>query len=781
MVAIVVVPVLTDGNYFDVTGTTTIATINTTGGVGTLIKLHFDGILTLTHSASLVLPGGDDIVTGAGDEFEFVEFSTGLYRCTAYTLTTGQAIVGGAGGGGALSPIVQIVYLEDGEEAEDLSATAMSHDDNIPQNTEGLEVMTLAITPTSPTNILTIEVITNFSTTGLSNPNTTALFKDAIAPAIATVAHFQSASNRMSSQSLTHEIVAGSTSLQTFKVRIGTDGTDNLYFNNILSTRLFGGTMASSIRITERDPSVVGVGATDNVLWESALIDTSADTETEFDVDVPDGITQFDIIFDLVSGSSTSNPIVQLGDASSIEITGYDSVAASMQTGVASSASSAGMHIRYSLDATQIVGTMSFFLIDPATNLWTASWQMHNGALISSYGNGRKALTGPLTRVRLTTAGGSDTFDNGQFRIRSIIPAPDAGGNRYANDFRLTLTTGVPVTTTDVLTATNIFLTPTGRGNSIGLFNGSTWQLLHSAEVSTGTLTATVDKPYDVFAYNNAGVVTLETLVWTSDTVRATALVLQDGVWSKTGDLTRRYIGTFYGLFNGSTWQLLHSAEVSTGTLTATVDKPYDVFAYNNAGVVTLETLVWTSDTVRATALVLQDGVWSKTGDLTRRYIGTFYTSATDQTEDSLENRFLYNYYNQVWRKGEGTYSAERTSVSSSFEEPNTEIRCNFVLGVVEDTIRVSAAGGWEMSSGHAGIGIGVDSTTLPARGTTHAFQFSVANQPGPFGVSAPVLVAIGFHFTTILCHNGGAGTVTLEDTDDTLRAKVWNNTEVKM
>ena len=217
-------PVLTDGNYFDVTGTTTIATINTTGGVGTLIKLHFDGILTLTHSASLVLPGGDDIVTGAGDEFEFVEFSTGLYRCTAYTLTTGQAIVGGAGGGGALSPIVQIVYLEDGEEAEDLSATAMSHDDNIPQNTEGLEVMTLAITPTSPTNILTIEVITNFSTTGLSNPNTTALFKDAIAPAIATVAHFQSASNRMSSQSLTHEIVAGSTSLQTFKVRIGTDG-----------------------------------------------------------------------------------------------------------------------------------------------------------------------------------------------------------------------------------------------------------------------------------------------------------------------------------------------------------------------------------------------------------------------------------------------------------------------------------------------------------------------------------------------------------------------------
>lgn len=77
--------VLTDGNYFDVTGTTTITSINTTGGIGTLIKLHFDGILTLTHDGDYInLPGGANITTAAGDEAEFIEYATGKYRCTNY-------------------------------------------------------------------------------------------------------------------------------------------------------------------------------------------------------------------------------------------------------------------------------------------------------------------------------------------------------------------------------------------------------------------------------------------------------------------------------------------------------------------------------------------------------------------------------------------------------------------------------------------------------------------------------------------------------------------------
>ena len=92
-------PVLTDGNYFDVTGTTTVTSINTTGGAGTLIKLHFDAILILTHHATdLILPGGANITTAAGDEAEFIEYATGDYRCTNYSKADGTSVVAASGG-----------------------------------------------------------------------------------------------------------------------------------------------------------------------------------------------------------------------------------------------------------------------------------------------------------------------------------------------------------------------------------------------------------------------------------------------------------------------------------------------------------------------------------------------------------------------------------------------------------------------------------------------------------------------------------------------------------
>ena len=88
----------TDGNYFDVTGTTTITSINSTGGAGTLIKLHFDGACQLTHHASnLILAGAENFTTEAGDELEFVEYGSGTYRQTGWCLA-GTAPGGGGGG-----------------------------------------------------------------------------------------------------------------------------------------------------------------------------------------------------------------------------------------------------------------------------------------------------------------------------------------------------------------------------------------------------------------------------------------------------------------------------------------------------------------------------------------------------------------------------------------------------------------------------------------------------------------------------------------------------------
>jgi hypothetical protein len=78
----------TDGNYFDVTGTTRITSIGTVG-IGAVIKLHFDDVLTLTHNATgLILPDGD-ITTEANTELEFVEYAVGDWRCTSAGASSG--------------------------------------------------------------------------------------------------------------------------------------------------------------------------------------------------------------------------------------------------------------------------------------------------------------------------------------------------------------------------------------------------------------------------------------------------------------------------------------------------------------------------------------------------------------------------------------------------------------------------------------------------------------------------------------------------------------------
>lgn len=82
-----------DGNYFDITGVTAILSIGTIG-IGTVVILHFDGILTLTHNATdLIMPSGANITTAAGDEAMFVEYDTDDWRCISYTRADGQALI----------------------------------------------------------------------------------------------------------------------------------------------------------------------------------------------------------------------------------------------------------------------------------------------------------------------------------------------------------------------------------------------------------------------------------------------------------------------------------------------------------------------------------------------------------------------------------------------------------------------------------------------------------------------------------------------------------------
>jgi hypothetical protein len=110
---------------------------------------------------------------------------------------------------------------------------------------------------------------------------------------------------------------------------------------------------------------------------------------------------------------------------------------------------------------------------------------------------------------------------------------------------RLTLESGVPVSTTDQTAKTSIFYTPFVH-NVVPLWNGTDWVPTTFTEVTQALGTITSGRPYDVFGFLNGSALNTEILAWTNDTTRATAVTLQDGRYCKSGDKTRLLLGTFY-------------------------------------------------------------------------------------------------------------------------------------------------------------------------------------------------------------------------------------------
>ncbi|MBL8893864.1 MAG: hypothetical protein JNJ53_04635 [Rhizobiales bacterium] len=82
---------LGEGGFFHITGTTTITDIDfATAKDGRCAWVIFDGALTLTHNATtLILPGGANISTAAGDRALFIQDATDNVYCIAYIRASG--------------------------------------------------------------------------------------------------------------------------------------------------------------------------------------------------------------------------------------------------------------------------------------------------------------------------------------------------------------------------------------------------------------------------------------------------------------------------------------------------------------------------------------------------------------------------------------------------------------------------------------------------------------------------------------------------------------------
>ena len=165
-----------------------------------------------------------------------------------FTIPSGVTVAN-SGTATGFGKVVQVVHVQDGASAT--GTTTHPIDDTIPQNTEGDEYLTLAITPTNASNKLLIEVSIHNSHTATVSLNSASLFQDSTANALATNGYTSEAANRDNIIVITHYMTAGTTSATTFKVRMGGHVSGTTSMNGSGGSRKWGGVCASTITITE--------------------------------------------------------------------------------------------------------------------------------------------------------------------------------------------------------------------------------------------------------------------------------------------------------------------------------------------------------------------------------------------------------------------------------------------------------------------------------------------------------------------------------------------------
>lgn len=391
----------------------------------------------------------------------------------------------------------------------------------------------------------------------------------------------------------------------------------------------------------------------------------------------------------------------------------------------------------------------------------------------------RSRISGTIGTTKLTLAGAATV---------ALTPLaeylPPAG---LEDGGRLTLTSGSPVTTSDVTAATAIYLTPM-RHDRYGLYDGVAWRTLQLAEMTLTLDSNTAHSGYhamsaafDVFLAYNSGTpvigtgpmwalaATVTMTIASPGVVTATAHgrgVFTPVILSTTGALpTGLVAGTTYYVVNPATdtFQLaatpggaaINTSGSQSGTHTARMGGAFGTSISRGTGAGSTELEWFEGRRVNKYAMTIRNG--SNTYAIGAReghWRGSFLTSADGQTEDSTRKRYLSNAYNAEWRMLRGIEAGTTWGYDTGayrLMNNNGNNTVNFFSGWPGRRLRLDAAMRRTLSgsAGVTGCGIGVDALTANVTGAVQG----VCNLVGEVNLSAHYddYAPLGFHYASPL------------------------------
>ena len=141
---------------------------------------------------------------------------------------------------------------------------------------------------------------------------------------------------------------------------------------------------------------------------------TTSGTNIDF-TGIPSWVKRVTVVFSGVSTNGTNNFQIQAGTSAGVVATGYLGASADGPS-LTATLFTTGIGIRTGSAAAVVQGAVVFNNV--TGNTWTASGSLarsDGAAFISTAGS--ITLSGTLDRIRITTVGGTDTFDAGSINI----------------------------------------------------------------------------------------------------------------------------------------------------------------------------------------------------------------------------------------------------------------------------------------------------------------------------------------------------------------------------